>query len=292
MSSHTSFFVGLLLFAGLALFPVRSEAAQSLDACVGYIDSVPATITTQGVWCLRQDLNTANTYGAAISIAANNVTIDCNGFKLGGLAGGFGTQATGIDAYNQSNSTVRHCNVRGFRFGVFLYTSDLTSLGGHVVEDNRFDNNRSRALVIRGTGSVVRRNQVIDTGGSTYEAGSATGIETQGAIDILDNTISGVVPFADNGTGSATGIYASSNPDGNISGNRVRGLVHIGAAGGTAGILTAGGTHMSLRGNDVVGDDHGTGLTCSNGGSRAKDNIVNGFTFGNSICVDAGGNSF
>ena len=36
--------------------------------------------------------------GAAITIATNNVTIDCNGFKLGGLSAGPSTFANGIQA--------------------------------------------------------------------------------------------------------------------------------------------------------------------------------------------------
>src|SRR5690606_14995164 len=75
----------VLILAGLAsVLPAR--AADDYDACAGFIDSVPATITSQGVWCLRKDLSTAIASGSAITIATNNVTIDCNGFKLGGLA--------------------------------------------------------------------------------------------------------------------------------------------------------------------------------------------------------------
>jgi hypothetical protein len=65
-----------------------AQAAESYDNCSGYIDSVPAVIATQGTWCLRKDLSTAQTSGNAIEIAANNVVIDCNDFKLGGLAAG------------------------------------------------------------------------------------------------------------------------------------------------------------------------------------------------------------
>src|SRR5262245_20959189 len=75
----------------LSLFVLPAVAAESYDACAGFIDTVPTTISTQGVWCLRKDLATAVSNGAAISIEANNVTIDCNGFKLGGLAAGPGS---------------------------------------------------------------------------------------------------------------------------------------------------------------------------------------------------------
>src|SRR4029079_7326065 len=105
-------------------------AAQSYDNCTGYITVLPAIISTQGTWCLKQDLATAITSGAAITINTNNVTIDCNNFKLGGLAAGLGTNAYGVFANNRFNATVRHCNVRGFYVGVFLAGA---SGGGHAV---------------------------------------------------------------------------------------------------------------------------------------------------------------
>ena len=294
MSRHSSCLAGLLLFAVMALFPARSEAAQSLDTCVGFIDSVPATITTQGVWCLRHDLSTSITNGNAITIAANNVTIDCNGFKLGGLSAGYGTGTYGIVSNNNSNATVRNCIVRGFFTGIRLYFNDLATFAGFVVEDNRLDSNTSSGVVVRGTGSVIRRNQINDTGLSTAFPGYAKGIEAQGAVDVLDNTVSGVVPYPDAGTGSVTGISAYIASNSQVSGNRVRGLVHVGTAGYTYGISTSNDANgrLTLRDNDVVGDNHGNGLTCYIAGSRAKDNIVNGFVTANQGCVDAGGNSF
>ena len=106
--------VSALALATLALSmaPDASHAAQSYDNCTGFIDSVPATITTQGTWCLRKDLSTSIRFGDAITVDANNVTIDCNDFKLGGLSAGPGTKAFGIAGRERQNITVRNCNVR------------------------------------------------------------------------------------------------------------------------------------------------------------------------------------
>ncbi len=87
---HLAAAAGLLL-GGLTLQP--AHAAESYDNCTGFIDSVPATITTQGTWCLRKNLATNITTGNAITIATNNVTIDCNDFKIGGLAAGSASRA-------------------------------------------------------------------------------------------------------------------------------------------------------------------------------------------------------
>src|SRR5688500_5888635 len=106
--------------AVLLAFHPREARAETYQTCAGFIDALPATITTQGVWCLRKDLGTAMASGAAITIATNNVTIDCNNFKVGGLAAGAGTQAVGIQVSGKQNATIRNCAIRGFYRGAVL----------------------------------------------------------------------------------------------------------------------------------------------------------------------------
>ena len=67
-----------LLAAVAALLP-RAGSAETFHTCVGFIDALPAVLTSQGVWCLRQDLATSLNSGFAIEVKTNNVTIDCNG---------------------------------------------------------------------------------------------------------------------------------------------------------------------------------------------------------------------
>ena len=79
----------IVIFAVGAVFAApATRAAESYDGCAGFISSLPVTITTQGVWCLDRDLSTSNSAGPAVTIATNNVTVDCNGFKIGGLGAG------------------------------------------------------------------------------------------------------------------------------------------------------------------------------------------------------------
>ena len=279
----------LLLLACLLVTPFSARAAQSLDTCVGFIDTVPATISTQGVWCLRHDLSTAITSGHVITINTNNVTIECNHFKLGGLAAGAGTQTNGIYANNRLNATVRHCNIRGFLHGVLLEGTG----GGHVVEDNRFDGNTRTGAYVQGDGSVLRRNQVTATGGSAASPGNAFGILTSDAVDVLDNTVSGVVPSATGGgNGWAYGIRTDSNPNGRINGNGVRGLVQLGG-GAAYGIYNLDAGRISLRDNDVSGDGSAgsAGLLCNNNSGSARGNTISGFDFAISTCSDSGGNA-
>jgi hypothetical protein len=216
--SHSLAGVPLLVAALIAsALPTPATAAQSYDNCTGFIDSVPATISTQGTWCLRQDIATAITSGNAITVANNNVTIDCNDYKLGGLAAGAGTNAIGIYALERLNTSVRHCNIRGFFYGVQL--DGQLAGGGGVVEDSRFDGYTSYAIYVTGDGGLVRRNLVNDTGGSTSVLGFAGGIFVKYDADVIDNTISGVVPALDGFDASSTGIFTSENSGGSVRGN-------------------------------------------------------------------------
>lgn len=272
---NTSYRSAAILIA-VTLLPLSALAAESYDNCTGFIDSVPATISTQGTWCLRGDIATGMTSGAAITIAANNVTIDCNDFKIGGLGAGPGTQANGLVASEILNTTVRHCNIRGFLNGV-LFTG--ATGGGHVVEDNRFDGNTAVGINVEGDGSIVARNLIRDTGGSTSNPGTAIAIATTSSVDVLDNTVSGVLPEANvGGDGNSIGIFTNGNPDASISKNRVRGLVGVGA-GAATGIMNTSSGRIAITDNQVIGDGGvgGVGVSCSNLNGRAAENIVNGF---------------
>jgi parallel beta-helix repeat protein len=259
------------------LNPIVSHAAQSYDNCTGFITSLPATITTQGTWCLNADLTTAITSGVAITVAANNVTIDCNDFKLGGLAAGAGTQTAGIFANTRDNLTIRRCNIRGFYYGTYLANGS-----GHLVEDNRFDSNTNTGIFVASDRSIIRRNLVIATGGSS-NAGPFIGIYSFGSVDVLDNTVNSVTASGTNAY--AFGIYTDTNPDGTISGNRVRGVVKTGA-GLAHGLYNYSSGRITLRNNDVVGDGSagGIGLSCATAQGRATGNVIGGFATAINTC--------
>jgi hypothetical protein len=274
----------------LLLLPLArpAAAAESYDNCTGFITSLPTTITTQGTWCFKQDLSTAMTSGTAVTINTSNVTIDCNGYKLGGLAAGAGTTAYGIYASDRQNLTVRHCNVRGFYVGVDLIGS---AGSGHVVEDNQFDGNAYVGVLVQGTGSVVRRNRVFDTGGSTAGVVDAIGVYAKTSVDVIDNLISGVTAPAGL-AGNAFGIYSADLAGGTIRGNGLRGLLGDGAGHGY-GIYNAASGHLSISENDVVGsgDPGSIGVYCNSNAGRAVGNNVGNFATGISICADVSGNN-
>jgi hypothetical protein len=284
-----------LMIAGLtvAIMPTPVLAAQSYDNCTGFIDSLPATVSTQGTWCLRHDLATSITSGQAIEIGNNNITIDCNHFKLGGLAAGSGTAANGIHADGMSNTTIRNCNIRGFFSGILLigYYGDRPASIGDVVEDNRLDGNTSRGVVVSGDNAVIRRNIITNTGGSSsLSGGGAYGIYTVYGVDVRDNLISGVRPAGGdcNTIADAYGIYATAEIGGMISGNRIRNLQP--RCGSIAyGIYSGADARLSISDNVLVTTAAWSlGLNCSSNTSRAHDNVINGFQTAITGCRDDG----
>jgi hypothetical protein len=285
-----------LPFAGIALaalaLPAQfaittpAQAAETFHACTGFVDSVPTTITKQGTWCLRKDVSTSITSGAAINIAANNVTLDCNDFKVGGLGAGINTNTSGIVTSNTLNATVRNCSIRGFRTGIRLQQAPAA-----LVQDNRLDQNTYQGISVSGEGSLVQRNRVNDTGSGPAAITSVMGIEVSYSSTVDDNFVQNVV--ASNGANvSVFGMRVVGGSGSSVSGNIVRNLVANGT--GTAyGIYTSNGVKVFITGNRVAATNStGIGIRCNSGNGSAKDNVSWGFADGiDSSCHDDGGNA-
>ena len=206
----------LVLFAlTLIAAPVRGETVN----CTA-ITALPAVITVQGVYCFTGDLSTGMTNGTAIEIQTNNVTLDLNGFKLGGLAAGLGTGTFGIYAGSRQNITIKNGTIRGFRQAIVLEDSSLGQ--GHVVEDIRADHNTEFGIQVEGSGTIVRNNQVVATGGCTTLCGanaSAFGIRVDGTGPrVLNND---VITVTKQGTGIARGIHVVGSIGALVVNNRI-----------------------------------------------------------------------
>lgn len=177
---------------------------------------------------------------------------------------------------------IRNCNIRGFYHGVLIVGG-----AGHLVEDNRLDNNLYSGIWLFGTdNSMVRRNRVYDTGG--YLGGGGTfGIAAD--ADIVDRAVSGM--FTDTAGANTIGIRSGGRGS-QVGRNRVAGLIP-GADGGSAiGILAQGG-HQTIDGNRVIA---GVPEAVSESNSFCTGNTVAGWASpaANSIfdCLDSGGNAW
>jgi len=281
----------LILPALLAavLLPAQKAAAETND-CTPIV-SLPATITSQGIYCLTGDLNTAITTGGAITLANNNITLDCNGFKVGGLPAGSETRTTGIRAINRSNITIRNCNVRGFLQGIMVYVNENATQpsAGQVVEDNRLDGNTARGIFVDANASVIRRNRISDTGGNPHSV-AGIGITAFGGTDVIDNIVDGVIEPS-NVTAYSYGVWIRDSTGTVISGNRVR---HVQSSLGSIALGNWGTQGVSYRGNlasSPIGEGNNIGFACSSTPESVKiDNVAIGFQTAFTNCVDSGGN--
>ena len=286
MNRLASLLFVLSMLALPALAPRTAAAAESYDTCDSFISSLPAVLSSSGTYCFNADLTTSITSGKAITINADNVVIDCNDFRLDGLGGGDATLAYGIHANARSGATIRHCNLRGFYYAILLAGGT-----GHLVEDNRLDNNTYVGMRVDGARSEVRRNRISDSGGSTAIA-TAFGLLTYGSVDVLDNTIAGVLART-GGNGGAYGIYTNGNLVGSISGNKVRNVLKDGT-GGAFGIYNSTSDRITMRNNDLlgVGGSGSAAFHCANANGSVRDNVLLGFAAGYGGCSNDGGNVF
>lgn len=252
-----------------------AHAAQSFDACTGTITTLPATLNSGGRYCLVADLATAVTSGTAIDVNANNVTVDCNGFKIGNLAGGAGSNATGI-LTDRLNTQVTGCHLRGFKapfMGVDAHGAQVTG--------NLFEGGLFYGLYLSGDATLIRDNRFVDIGGAT--GGEAIRVDGRG--EIRGNTIDGVTT----GLGAAKGITGGG--DFMVVDNTVRGLSGANV-GDVYGIYFFGATHQVIERNRLQApDDEGSGIVCS-GNAIVRDNSVIGYEHPLNNCVDDSGNVF
>jgi hypothetical protein len=262
------------LAAVAALSASDAYAARSYDNCTGFIETLPATISTQGTWCLNKNLSTNMSSGAALTIATHNVTVDCNDFRIASLNTAASNRSSGIVASGRNNTTVRNCLVQNYHWGM-----SLSGLGA-LVEDNRVSGNNFIGIGVTGDGSVIRGNRVLDTGGTNYNWNPrAVGIYTDGEAEILGNLVNGV--SATTGTGAmAFGINPINNPAGSVIDNNIKNVLGdgVGEAHGISFFGTTG--RVAVDSNNLVGTGAPTaiGVYCPASNEVAiVGNLVNGF---------------
>lgn len=272
----------LILLLGFA-FIAPVQAAESYDNCTGVITSLPATLSTQGTWCLQGNLATGISAGAAITVTTNNVTIDCNDFKVGGLAAGAATNAIGISGNNVLNLTVRRCGIRGFMDGIRL----SGTASGALIEHNRLDMNTSSGINLAGSNHQVLFNRIIDTGGRPESVASNGILSAASESQITDNSIVGMTATDING--HVTGITSTGSAS-EVARNYVAGLVRP-SLGGATGIETGAAINSSIHRNQLLNGAERAGTAInSSAANQCGNNNHSNWDSGVVGCQDAGGN--
>ena len=250
------------------------QLSAAAPPCIPITD-IPITITESGVYCLTDNLATSITTGNAITLDADNITIDLNGWMLDGSGAGMATEATGIYSYQLNNITVRNGTIQGFHYGVQLDVDTVTysASRGNLIERIRASANTGAALFTKGMGTIIRHNHIVNTGNSTISPNYwAVGISSYGTnCQVLNNTINNTTA---SGSGTADAIYMRNANSSIIEGNQVSGLY--------SGALNMYGIHLVsshgviVRGNSISETFWGVYFDSSSLGASGKymDNLT------------------
>lgn len=272
----------MIVLLALGLLP-PAHAAEGRDNCTGMITSLPVTITTPGIWCLATHVSTTITSGAAITVAADDVTIDCNDFKVGGLLGNVNTNTVGIAGTDRLNTTVRHCVVRGFIEGIRLSGTSA----GALIENNRLDFNTVAGISVAGSSHVVRNNRISDTGGRPASLRTGGILSTADSSRINDNSILSMWVAGDDG--DVVGVSSLGDAC-EVARNNVSGLVP-GDTGEAVAIDTGASAGSSIHRNQLLSRVLVTGTAILAGiDNQCGNNSFAGWTSGIVGCTDAGAN--
>lgn len=255
---HNVYKLSALSYGVITTFLLFNTPAEAETVNCTPITSLPAVIDTQGVFCLEANLGTDITSGNAISITANNVVLDLNGWKVGGQAAGLGSEARGIFS-SANNVTIKNGIVRGFFEGIYL-----TGRGASV-RSVLADQNLSDGIRVEGQGSTVIDNKVVDTGNSTKNSSNwpATGIYVDGSESVVKNNI--VSGLTATGNSDEIGIYISSGVYSSILSNTISDAAKPAGGGSSWGILIDGTPSVGVISNTLhnfdVGVDYSGGAT-------------------------------
>jgi hypothetical protein len=177
------------------------------------INSLPASITAGGNYCLTKDLSTSissATEVAAIEIRADNVLLDLGGFTISYNPPDSTSVVRAIRTFGVRRSvTVRNGTIKGFIGAVYLIGDNVgLNNAGNVVEHLRVQDCLNFGILIYGTGNIVRDNHVVNTvGRPDVASGIATAIGAFGSGNmVINNDVIGTTSAVTDDVSLAQGI--------------------------------------------------------------------------------------
>ena len=180
IKKHTMLKLWLLsiALAALLLLPFSAQAVDGVieinQARVVAAGGFPFVISQSGSYRLTGNLTVSATGSDGIEIAADNVTIDLNGFTITGPSEGSGR---GIFSSDHTNVEIKNGTIRDFGYSG-LYASRLAS-GYHRVINVRAVGNRY-GIAVEGNAHLVRD--------CTASRNSSVGIYSGDGASIINNT--------------------------------------------------------------------------------------------------------
>lgn len=220
------------------------------------ITAVPATIGAPGKYCLAQDFTMNSTTAKAITINANDVTLDCQGHMLKNTATSNAGTSAGIFLNGHNNVNIQHCRViGGFQNGIDVFQNLTVANKNYYiqVQDNYVAGPFWTGIRAYGSGVEVTGNKVYDIGGQLNQY--AIGIRVGGSnvpngfkLQIVrDNIVVGTnSPYS-----AAYGIFSDGSLSSTFLDNGVAGTTA--APGKVAYGLYVIGQYSRISDNHVTG---------------------------------------
>jgi hypothetical protein len=265
----------LLAILAFALFAHATPAlAQSCTA----VTAVPATISASGKYCLARDFTINSTSAKAITINANDVTLDCDGHTLKNLATADNGSSAGIYFSSRNGIVIRNCRILGgFTSGIIANQANTQPNRTYYVniEHNYIAGPFFYGILAYGSALEISGNRIYDIGGQANS--DAFGIRVGGTTAggprfhlVQDNLVAGTT----SPTRSAYGIYSDNSLASIFIKNGVTASAGNASFGGFG--LRIGGFYNRISDNHVVGagNANDVGIYSDDGTTSCYDNYI------------------
>ncbi|MEM7817789.1 MAG: NosD domain-containing protein, partial [Candidatus Aenigmatarchaeota archaeon] len=272
----------LLLLAGSDLVAVQlwptGLASEPLYRIMSVDISSCADLNVSGtVYTLNQSL--WNVSGTCMNVAADNVTLDCQGHTIDGDDSGFDS---GIYDYGYSGAVVKNCVITGFYYGISFYGANASTLLNNTANSNGYGIYFSNSF-----GDAIANNTARLNAQDGFNFFAFSG-------NITNNTAE---------SNSGYGFYFNAVSDSSIAENKAYSNAEHGIAfyGSSRNIITGniannhasrygmriGGDNNTVANNVANNNDYGVYISSSN-----NNNITNNSAFGNSYGIFLWGSSY
>ncbi len=201
--------------------PVLGDDDRQLTA----ITEVPTVISKAGRYELAGDLTLALDTGAAITVAADDVTVDLGGHTLRGTTGS-DTRAIGVRAVDRQRVQITNGTVTGFYFGIDIQSDDRVDSRstGHQISQVTLDANWYFGIRLVGSDSTIEACHITSTGGSTLPRHTIPhGVRLTGERNVLrDCCINDLhLQRFDEGRGEIVGVHFDAARESRMEGNTI-----------------------------------------------------------------------
>jgi hypothetical protein len=269
----------LLLVGGSLALPEDAHAAS----CVA-ITSLPATIPAGGVYCLVGNQSVAMTSGNAITVAADNVVLDCVDQTIDNTSTAPNGNAVGIYLGGRKHVEVRNCRITGgFATGIQAAQSNAAANQNAYLtfRHNYIAGPFWYGIFAYGSGIEITDNRIYDIGG---RGSFAMGIRVGGSnlagqprfFLVRENLVAGTTSPVNN----AYGIYSDNTNASIFLNNAVSGTTAINDAYDSWGFRVASGTYNRITDNHVVGSGkaNDVGIQSASSTDACHDNFLRNAT--------------